>query len=99
MTPVVQQSYNRRDRDMRSPVRKMGNSSGVIIPKPLLQQLGVEAGDELEMSLEDGRIILEPAKRDARAGWAEAAKRIAESEEHVSEWTDFPNDDDAALRW
>ena len=35
---------------MRAPVRKMGNSSGVIIPKPVLMQIGVEAGDDLKTS-------------------------------------------------
>ena len=51
---------------MRAPVRKMGNSSGIIIPKPILTQLGVVAGDDLDLSLDDGRIVLAPAKRHPR---------------------------------
>ncbi len=47
---------------MRAPVRKMGNSSGVIIPKPILAQIGVEAGDVLDLSFDDGRIVLVPAR-------------------------------------
>ncbi len=43
---------------MRAPVRKLGNSSGVIIPKPILSQIGVEVGDDLDLSLDDGRIGL-----------------------------------------
>ena len=31
---------------MRAAVRKMGNSSGVIIPKPLLGQVGLKTGDD-----------------------------------------------------
>ena len=45
---------------MRAPLRKMGNSSGIIIPKPILIQIGVETGDDLDLSLDDGRIVLAP---------------------------------------
>jgi len=44
----------------------MGNSSGVIIQKPILAQIGVEAGDDLDLSLDDGRIVLVP--REAASG-------------------------------
>ena len=84
---------------MRSPVRKMGNSSGVIIPKPILVQLGVEAGDDLDLSLDDGRIVLAPVKSHPRAGWAEAAKRLAESGDDALVWPEFGNAEDAELEW
>lgn len=64
---------------MRVALRKMGNSSGVIIPKPILAQIGVEAGDDLDLSLEDDRIVLAPARGHPRTGWADAAKRIADA--------------------
>jgi antitoxin MazE len=53
---------------MRAPVRKMGNSSGIIIPKPILAQIGVEAGNDLDLSLDEDRIVLTPAQRHPRAG-------------------------------
>ena len=84
---------------MRTAVRKMGNSSGVIIPKPILAQIGVEAGDDLELSLDDGRLVLTPARRHPRAGWAEAAKRIAESGDDTLVWPEFGNHGDADLEW
>lgn len=83
---------------MRAAVRKMGNSSGVIIPKPLLGQVGLTAGDDVELKLESGRIVLEPVRRDPRAGWAEASKAIAESGEEPA-WPEFANEDDDALTW
>jgi antitoxin MazE len=43
---------------MRTLLRRMGNSSGVIIPKPMLSELGAHAGDEVEMSLDAGKIII-----------------------------------------
>ena len=84
---------------MRATVRKMGNSSGIIIPKPILAQIGVAAGDDLELSLDDGRIMLVPAKRHPRAGWAKAAKRIAEAGDDVLVWPEFGNAGDADLKW
>ena len=42
-------------------VRKVGNSSGVILPKGLLEQMGVEEGDELFAVREaDGSLRLTP---------------------------------------
>jgi antitoxin MazE len=77
----------------------MGNSSGIIIPKPILTQIGVEAGDDLELSLDDGRIVLAPVKRHPRTGWAEAAKQIAESGDDALVWPEFANEDHAELKW
>ena len=84
---------------MRAPVRKFGNSSGVIIPKPILIQIGVEVGDDLDLSLDDNRIILAPLKRHPRAGWAKAAKRIAEAGDDVLVWPEFNNAGDPELKW
>jgi putative addiction module antidote len=42
-------------------VRKVGNSSGVILPKSLLEEMGVEEGDELFAVREaDGSLRLTP---------------------------------------
>ncbi len=84
---------------MRAAVRKMGNSSGIIIPKPILAQIGVAAGDDLDLSLDDGRIVLVPVKRHPRAGWADAAKRIAETGDDALVWPEFTNAGDADLKW
>ena len=62
---------------MRAAVRKMGNSSGVIIPKPLLGQVGLKTGDDVELTLEGDKIVLAPIRRHPRAGWAEASKALA----------------------
>ena len=39
-------------------VRKIGNSEGIIIPKDVLDRVGVRAGDSLELREEDGKIVL-----------------------------------------
>ncbi len=83
---------------MRTSVRKMGNSSGIIIPKPILSELGVKAGDKVEMTLEGGRVILAPVARHPREGWAESARELAESGEELA-WPEFGNLDDEKLVW
>jgi antitoxin MazE len=84
---------------MRSAVRKMGNSSGVIIPKPFLTKIGAEVGDDVEMRVEDGRLVIAPIKRPPRDGWREDAKRIAEAGDDALTWPEFGNEDDDALIW
>lgn len=84
---------------MRASVRKMGNSSGVIIPKPILIELGVKAGDMMEISLEAGKVVLTPVSGDPRKGWAEAAAAIAAVQDDGLVWPEFANDDDAKLVW
>jgi len=84
---------------MRAPVRKFGNPSGVVIPKPILVQIGVEVGDDLDLSLDDNRIVLAPVKQHPRVGWAKAAKSIAEGGDDALVWPEFGNASDAELKW
>lgn len=41
-------------------IRPFGNSRGVIIPKPLLTQVGLQ--DEAEIFVQDGALVLRPPK-------------------------------------
>ncbi len=61
---------------MQTAVRKMGNSAGIILPKPLLQALGIEVGRQIDIAVEDGRIVATPVKRPVRLGWEEDAAAI-----------------------
>ena len=82
---------------MRIAIRRMGNSQGVLIPKPLLVQVGLER--EAEMVIEKGCIVLRRPQEKAREGWAEASRKIAEAEHDKLVWPEFANDEDAELRW
>lgn len=84
---------------MKTAIRKMGNSQGVIIPKPLLAEIGAAANDQVDMKVEEGRIVIAPVKDDPRAGWAEDSKRLAEAGEGGLVWPEFPNKDDENLEW
>ena len=84
---------------MRAPIRRMGNSAGIILPKPVLAELGVAAGDDLSLTLERGRVVLVPTKAHPRAGWAEAAKEIGTSCDDPLVWPEFGNAGDDDLAW
>lgn len=84
---------------MLSAVRKFGNSAGIIIPKPLLAEIGAKAGDSVDMRVENGRIVIEPLPASAREGWAEDARRLAAEGDDSLAWPDFANEDDGKLVW
>lgn len=52
----------------------IGNSKGVRIPASVIKACGF--GDELEMRVEGGVVVLAPA-RSIREGWDEAFRRMA----------------------
>lgn len=82
---------------MQVTIRRMGNSQGVLIPKPLLQQLGLEG--KAEMMVEGNALVLRPAKPKVRAGWAEASRRIAAAGDEAQGMPEFANEDDKDWEW
>ena len=54
---------------MKTFIRKMGNSQAVLIPKPLLEQIGVAAGDAVDLKInKKGRLVIAPLGRDSPCG-------------------------------
>ena len=51
---------------MRTHLRRVGNSKGVILPAALLAQSGI--ADAIELTAEAGRIVITPAV-SLRQGW------------------------------
>ncbi len=43
-------------------LRAIGGSVSVSLPRQFLRSLGLEAGAQVEVTLEDGRLVLAPAK-------------------------------------
>jgi antitoxin MazE len=82
---------------MKTVIRRMGNSHGVIIPKPVLAQVGLQ--DEVDMAVEKDCIVLRRPKSKVREGWAEASRRIANAGDDALVWPEFTNEGDAELRW
>lgn len=58
---------------MKSRIVRIGNSQGVRLPRPLLEQAGL--GDDVILRASPGRIVIEAA-RAPRAGWADAARAM-----------------------
>lgn len=84
---------------MRTALRRMGNSSGFILPKPLLLEVGLQPGDSMDILVEDGRIVLAPVKHAPREGWAQANRALAASGDDEVAWPEFGNAEDVALQW
>ena len=82
---------------MKTTICKMGNSQGVLIPKPLLDQASLER--EAEITLERGALVLRKPKPAVRAGWKEASQSIAEAGDDVLVWPEFGNTDDTQWQW
>ena len=58
---------------MKTHLVRIGNSRGIRLPKPLIDQAGLT--NEVEIRVEGGAIIIERAATP-REGWAEAAKEM-----------------------
>jgi antitoxin MazE len=82
---------------MRTSLHRIGNSQGVIIPKPLLAQLGLVG--EVDLSVEHDAIVLRKVRPAVRAGWAEDSKAIADANDDRLVWPEFGNADDDDLAW
>jgi antitoxin MazE len=82
---------------MEVAIRKMGNSQGILIPKPILAQLGLEGTADLQVR--DGVIEIRAVRRNPREGWADDARRIADHGDDVLVWPELANDGDNDLVW
>lgn len=60
---------------MKTRLVRIGNSRGVRLPKPLIEEAGLP--EDVELRVRAGAIIIAPAT-GKRAGWAEAARRLRE---------------------
>ncbi|MBS0482243.1 MAG: AbrB/MazE/SpoVT family DNA-binding domain-containing protein [Proteobacteria bacterium] len=86
---------------LQSTLRKMGNSTGLIVPKVILDQLGLESGAKVELRVENGELIAHPERRRIREGWEEDARRIGAGQptQEEADWLEFDDrlDDDSPI--
>ncbi|RZI43196.1 AbrB/MazE/SpoVT family DNA-binding domain-containing protein [Herbaspirillum sp. HC18] len=84
---------------MKTAIRKMGNSQGVLIPKPFLLQTGLDIG-EVEIQVEEDAIVIRKPRRKSREGWAQACQKLAEKAAgQAIAWPLIPNNADADFSW
>jgi antitoxin MazE len=82
---------------MQVAIRTMGNSRGVLIPKPILEQTGLL--DAADLQVKNGVIEIRPLKRNPREGWAADSQRVAQAGDDALVWPEFANADDKDLKW
>ena len=58
---------------MKTRIVRIGNSQGVRIPKPLLEEAGLD--DEVRLRVVESGIMIEPRSR-RRGNWSEAAELL-----------------------
>jgi len=81
---------------MRSTLQRVGNSQGVIIPKPILAQLGLER--DVEIEVENGAVVIRKPATHVRAGWAEASRTLTGDGDDALVWPEFANEGDERLK-
>lgn len=84
---------------MQTALRKMGNSTGMIVPRALLGEIGVTIGATMDLKVEDGKLIATPVIASPRAGWAEDAAALGPETEEEMDWARFGTADDTELEW
>lgn len=82
---------------MHVSIRPIGNSRGIVIPKPMLAQLGLEDGADL--TVENGALVIRKPALPGRAGWADAAKAVAMTDDDGLVMGEFANEGDEDLTW
>jgi antitoxin MazE len=75
---------------MKTRLVRIGNSRGLRLPKPLIEEAGLK--EEVEITLRDGALVITSAEHP-RAGWGAAVKLLLERRE------DYVWDDSAPTRF
>ena len=85
---------------MQTALRKMGNSTGMIVPRALLAEMGVSVGTAIELKVEDGKLVGSPVRR-IREGWEAEAAQVASQPltEDERDWLAFGIEGDDELQW
>lgn len=84
---------------MEVTIRTIGNSKGVVLPKPLLIQAGLDDQATANIEVENGAIILRRPAKATRAGWSQAAAAVASQGEEPLLMGEFGNAQDMELGW
>jgi antitoxin MazE len=82
---------------MRASVVSIGNSKGIRIPKAILKQCGI--AEEVEMSVEGGRIILSPLSSVPRQDWRESLAAMHSVGEEAPLWPEALDLDATEWDW
>lgn len=83
--------------EMKARLIRIGNSRGVRLPKPVIEQAGLQ--EEVDLQVREGAVILSSRKRP-RAGWAEAARdMVGRGDDRLLDQPTPTRFDDAEWHW
>lgn len=85
--------------EMQIAIRSIGNSKGVVIPKTILVQAGLDGASVAAVTVEGGSIVLRKPAKAVREGWREAAEAIAAKGGDELLMGEFGNADDQEINW
>ena len=82
---------------MRAKIIQIGNSRGIRIPKPILEQCGIE--DCVELEIHDHELVIR-TKKKPREGWNGQYERMADSGDDQLLIAEEPNQwDEEGWEW
>ena len=82
---------------MESTIIKIGNSEGLIIPKRILNRLGVHR--KVDIQVRDGGLFIIPLAENPRKGWAEAFAKATRNHKSESDYFEGINNDFDNEEW
>ena len=76
---------------MKTTVRNIGNSKGIILPKSILTQCDIE--NDVTIEVKNSHIIIAASPIPRRKGWEKAFKEMAENGDDALVMPDVFNDE------
>ncbi len=76
---------------MQTLVRKIGNSTGMIIPANILKKYSLNIGDQLDIQDDNGRLVIIPTKTKPKYTLTELLDKCDESTPMPQELIDWDN--------
>jgi antitoxin MazE len=83
----VRPSFCETMNNMRTTIRRLGNSQGVSIPRSILDEAGFAIDSSVEMTVDGSSIVLRKVAVHPREGWADDAALVDDGPED-QEWLD-----------
>jgi antitoxin MazE len=80
---------------MESTIVKIGNSKGIRIPSPVLNQLNLDVKDTINLEVKDEKLVISKKikKNTPRIGWNEAFKEMHKNgDDKLIEMPELEND-------
>lgn len=82
---------------MKTTLRKIGNSKGIILPLNILKECSIDY--EINIEVSDKKIVISAASDSKRKNWAEAFKKMAQANDDKLIIPDLFEDENINDNW